>query len=249
MSDCCSPLANQNLNVRVCRGAIRGEVFGEVWGEIFELVLGDQFLSSAGAGENCAHPTRLPDTSPVLDKNGAPMGPEILSSTGAGVWRKAPMAFPDSNSALDKFQSAMFCWGIQSKKTSAKSSAQKSHRSAQQNWRKFRKNFMTRFCRGEPPPNTYEGISAVGITFSQCNGRENRRSPATFDRKGIANLGASRSRNFHVPSFRGKEILKSQKLSLAEKKQNSVRPPWSPILPRRAPGQKDVCALRSEDST
>ena len=49
---------------------------------------------------------RLPDPSPALDKNRAPMGPEVLSSTGAGVWRKAPMAFPDSSSVLDKFQSA-----------------------------------------------------------------------------------------------------------------------------------------------
>ena len=44
----------------------------------------DRFLSSAGAGGNCARPMRLPDPSPVLDKNRAPMGPEILSSTGAG---------------------------------------------------------------------------------------------------------------------------------------------------------------------
>ena len=49
---------------------------------------------------------RLPDPSPVLDKNRAPMGPEILSSIGAGVWRKASMAFPDSRSVLDKFQCA-----------------------------------------------------------------------------------------------------------------------------------------------
>ena len=48
---------------------------------------------------------RLPDPSPVLDKNGAPMGPEVLSSTGAGVWRKPAMAFPGSSSVLDKFQS------------------------------------------------------------------------------------------------------------------------------------------------
>ena len=68
--------------------------------------MGDRFLSSAGAGGNCARPMRLPDSSPVLDKNRAPMGPEILSSTGAGVWRKASMAFPDSSSVLDKFQSA-----------------------------------------------------------------------------------------------------------------------------------------------
>ena len=68
--------------------------------------MGDRFLSSVGAGGHCAHPMRLPDPSPVLDKNRAPMGPEIISSSGAGVWRKAPMAFPDSSSALDKFQSA-----------------------------------------------------------------------------------------------------------------------------------------------
>ena len=68
--------------------------------------MGDRFLSSAGAGGICVRPMRLPDPSPVLDKNRAPMGPEILSSTGAGVWRKAPMAFPDSSSVLDKFQSA-----------------------------------------------------------------------------------------------------------------------------------------------
>ena len=67
--------------------------------------MGDRFLSSAGAGKNCALSIRFPDRSPVLDKNRAPMGPEILSSTGARAWRKAPMAFPDSSSALDKFQS------------------------------------------------------------------------------------------------------------------------------------------------
>ena len=71
-------------------------------------ILGDRFLSSAGAGGNCARSMRLPDPSPVLDKICAPIGPKILSSTGAGVWRKAPMAFPDSSSVLDKFQSARF---------------------------------------------------------------------------------------------------------------------------------------------
>ena len=50
---------------------------------------------------------RLPDATPVLDKNRAPMGPEILSCTGAVVWRKVPMAFPDSNFVLDIFQSAI----------------------------------------------------------------------------------------------------------------------------------------------
>ena len=66
-------------------------------------LMGDRLLSNGGAGGNCARPMRLPDPSPVLDKNRAPMGPEISSSTGAGVWRKAPAAFPDSGSVLDKF--------------------------------------------------------------------------------------------------------------------------------------------------
>ena len=80
------------------------------------LFLGDRFLSSAGAGGNCARPMRLSDPSPVLDKNRAAMGPEILSSTGAGVWRKAPMVFPDSSSVLDTFSVCDFlpedslCW-------------------------------------------------------------------------------------------------------------------------------------------
>ena len=47
--------------------------------------MGDRFLSSAGTGKNRALSVRLPNPSPVLDKNRAPMGPEILSSTGAGV--------------------------------------------------------------------------------------------------------------------------------------------------------------------
>ena len=67
---------------------------------------GGRFLSSAGTGKNCALSMRLPNSSPVLDKNLAPMGPEILSSTGARVWRKLPNAFSDSSSVLDKFQSA-----------------------------------------------------------------------------------------------------------------------------------------------
>ena len=69
------------------------------------------FLSSAGAGKNCALSMRLSRPSPVLDKNSAPLGPkgaEMLSSTEAGVWRKAPKAFPDSSSVLDRFQSARF---------------------------------------------------------------------------------------------------------------------------------------------
>ena len=66
--------------------------------------VGDHIFSQCG---NCARPMRLPDPSPILDKNHAPIGSEFLSSTGAGVWRKAPMAFPDSNAVLDKFQSAI----------------------------------------------------------------------------------------------------------------------------------------------
>ena len=50
--------------------------------------LGDQFLSSAGAGGNCACPMRLQDPSPVLEKNHAPTRPEIISSTGAGGLEK-----------------------------------------------------------------------------------------------------------------------------------------------------------------
>ena len=45
--------------------------------------VGDRFLSSAGAGKTCALSMRVPNPSPVLDKNRAPMGPEILSNTGA----------------------------------------------------------------------------------------------------------------------------------------------------------------------
>ena len=69
--------------------------------------MGDRFLSSTGTGASCALPMRVPNPSPALDKNSAPIGPEFLSSTGAGVWRKAPKAFPDSSSVLDKFQSTI----------------------------------------------------------------------------------------------------------------------------------------------
>ena len=67
--------------------------------------MGDRFVSSAGTGKNCALSMRLPNSSPVLGKNLAPMGSEILSSTGACVW-KPPNAFSDSSSVLDEFQSA-----------------------------------------------------------------------------------------------------------------------------------------------
>ena len=43
-----------------------------------EELMGDRFLSSGGAGGNCARHMNLPDPSPALDKNCAPMGPEIL---------------------------------------------------------------------------------------------------------------------------------------------------------------------------
>ena len=71
--------------------------------------MGDQFLSGADTGKNCALSMRLPNPSPKVDKSRAStgcMGPEILSRTVAGVWRKAPKGFLDSNSVLDKFQSA-----------------------------------------------------------------------------------------------------------------------------------------------
>ena len=57
-------------------------------------------MSSAGTGKICALPIRVPNPSPILDKNRASMGPEIISSTGAGVWMKAPKPFPDSSSVL-----------------------------------------------------------------------------------------------------------------------------------------------------
>ena len=44
--------------------------------------------------------------------------------------------------------------GIFREKTSAKTSALDSHDSAQQNWRNFRENFMTRFCRGTMAKST-----------------------------------------------------------------------------------------------
>ena len=47
----------------------------------------------------------VPNLSPILDKNCAPMGPEILSKIGAGVWRNRSGAFPDSNSLLDEYLS------------------------------------------------------------------------------------------------------------------------------------------------
>ena len=46
--------------------------------------MGDRFLSSAGAGGNCARPMRLPDPSPVVGKNRAPMGPQIYPVLGLG---------------------------------------------------------------------------------------------------------------------------------------------------------------------
>ena len=71
--------------------------------------MGDQFLSSAGTGRNCALSLSLslsmkvPNPRAVLDKNLGPMGPEFLSNIGAGAWRKV---LTDSSSLLDKFLSA-----------------------------------------------------------------------------------------------------------------------------------------------
>ena len=68
--------------------------------------MGDRLNIRCGYWENCALSMRVPNCSPVVDKDSAPTGPEILSSTGTGVWRKASKAFPGSSSVLDKFQSA-----------------------------------------------------------------------------------------------------------------------------------------------
>ena len=69
--------------------------------------MGDRFLSSAGAGGNCARPLRLPDPSPVLDKKSCAHGSrKFIQHRGWGL-ETAHMAFPDSSSALDKFQSAI----------------------------------------------------------------------------------------------------------------------------------------------
>ena len=82
---------------------------GLLWGYAHNH-LGNQCLSSAGTGKNCALPMKVPNPSPGLDKDCTPMGPEMLSNTGSGVWRKAFEAFPNSTSVLDKFQSAIIVW-------------------------------------------------------------------------------------------------------------------------------------------
>ena len=64
------------------------------------FMLGDRFLSSASTGKSCALAMRVPNPSPVLDKNPAPMGPEISSSTGPEVYRKH----------LRVFQSPVLYW-------------------------------------------------------------------------------------------------------------------------------------------
>ena len=79
---------------RLAKGAQRSlDVKNSAWPCL--QILGDRFLSSAGAGGNCARPMRLPDPSPVLDKNRAPMGPEIWSSTGLlfGI-SEGPLVYP-----------------------------------------------------------------------------------------------------------------------------------------------------------
>ena len=50
---------------------------------------------------------------------------------------------------MTKF-SALFCWDIQSKKTSAKTSALNSHDPAQQNWRNFREKLHDEVLQGDP---------------------------------------------------------------------------------------------------
>ena len=46
--------------------------------------------------------------------------------------------------------SGLFCWDIQSKKTSAKTSSLNSHDSAQQNWRNFREKLHDEVLQGDP---------------------------------------------------------------------------------------------------
>ena len=77
------------------------------WGSI-EPFGGKSIFIQCGCWEELCSPYAVPNPSPTLDKNLAPMGPRILSSIGVGVWRKAPEAFPDSNTTLDTFQSAIF---------------------------------------------------------------------------------------------------------------------------------------------
>ena len=51
---------------------------------------------------------RLPNTSPILDDNRAPMDPDNLSSTRAGVWKRPPRHFQTPVLySLDGFQSAI----------------------------------------------------------------------------------------------------------------------------------------------
>ena len=45
---------------------------------------------------------RVPNPSPTLDENCAPMGPDMLSSAGIGIRRNHSGAIPNSNSVLDK---------------------------------------------------------------------------------------------------------------------------------------------------
>ena len=54
---------------------------------------------------------RVPNSSPILDKNLAPMGPGFVSNIGAGVRRKAPWVFLDSTSANWAKRSIAF-WGV-----------------------------------------------------------------------------------------------------------------------------------------
>ena len=57
---------------------------------------------------------------------------------------------------------ALFGWGIQSKKTSAKASAQNSHDSAQQNWR----NFMEKGSAGGPSPGKTSQVTKSLLTIA-----------------------------------------------------------------------------------
>ena len=63
--------------------------------------------------------------------------------------------------------SGLFRWDIQSKKTSAKTSALKSHDSAQQNWRNFREKLHDEVLQGGPSPTLRTEIPVDKSGFSK----------------------------------------------------------------------------------
>ena len=117
--------------------------------------------------------------------------------------------------------SGLFCWDIQGRKTSAKTSAQNSHDSAEQNWQNSGKNFMTRFRRGTPAKAF---PSSQSTKFLEITG------PST------KMLEMSVSQDFLLPSLQG---TKSWNCCMASLIGNS---------PTIAPRQKPIGLLYSEKS-